>query len=547
MAGSIEILRVGGPLTTRSRPAGQVRSQPVTPLLVDLQRSLGNAGVTRLLAQRAPAATIQRCPGCGGTCGCEEDEEKIDELQTLLRTRTAPGGLQRLADPLGGVLEPVDFGTPNGTRPLLQLGSKGAAVGELQSMLNQVSAAAPALATDGDFGPLTHGAVKTFQGSESLVPDGIVGPLTWGSLGDLLGIPGLGTPPGPGPAKPPAAKGQQPLKVAADTDDVEDEQTCAALPASQMGAAVNDILSWQSDADDMTLLNRLAEIICFPAQYQIFVPGIAVALVPPPPGASQRQAMLGKMVQALDDFKFGLEMAKSAAAPAFGLPQLSDARAAKISDRIDALRAIAGSPGSEQISAKRLAAASIAAGEVGKVDHKLLDGGRRYGADRLLEYFNVAFGGSVPASQVKTINNPPANVKDLLSCTLSPSPCDDLAPWCGIFASWALQSAGISLPPWSLTDGKGVNQRGAWRQLGTQPGDEIMPGDLATRTSGNHQALVIVAEPGHIETAEGNTNLGGGTGIAAAVGGKIVHKSYNGKGLNFPAWDTGFFRPPGAD
>jgi hypothetical protein len=185
----------------------------------------------------------------------------------------------------------------------------------------------------------------------------------------------------------------------------------------------------------------------------------------------------------------------------------------------------------------------LVSGEVGKVDHKLLVNGRRYGGDRLLEYFRVAFGGAVPAAQQQTIEKPPADVKQRLSCALSPDPCDPLAPWCGIFASWALQSAGIALPPWSLQDGKGLNQRGGWRPLTAK--DSVQPGDLATRSSGNHQALVTVVRPDEIETAEDNTDLGGGTDLESSIGGKIVHKTYQGKGQSFPAWNTGFFRPPG--
>jgi hypothetical protein len=534
-SGTFAERRLAGRLAARSDRQEPGPSPSV--LLVGLQRTIGNAGVTRLIAERAPAGALQRCPGCGGTCGCEEeDEEKLLELGQLLRTRKSGAGLLRLVDPF----EPAGFGTPVGTHPTLRTGSKGPAVAELQTKLNQVDAAEPPLVPDADFGPLTRQAVQAFQGVRDLVPDGIAGPLTWGALD-------AGTT-GGGPASP---IGKNAPKRQASTDDVDDEQECDALPASQVGGAVNEILAWQTSADDAQLVNRLAQMICFPRQYLIFVPAVAVGLIPPLPGTPQRQAMLIQMAQALGDFTFGLDTAKGPVATAFGLPQLSEERAKKVQDRIDALIGVALAPSGAQISAKRLAAASSAAGEVGKVDHKLLDGGRRYGADRLLEYFNVAFGGSVPATQVQTINNPPADIRDRLSCTKAPEPCDQLAPWCGIFASWALQTAGIALPAWSLQDGKGVNQRGNWRQLGTQPGDEIQPGDLATRTTGNHQALVSAVTPSgaelDIETVEGNTSLGGGTGIEAALGGKIVHKSYHGKGLTFPAWDTGFFRPPGAD
>lgn len=56
-------------------------------------------------------------------------------------------------------------------RPLLQRGSKGAAVRELQKLL--------LITVDGEFGPRTQAAVKAFQKKHNLAADGIVGPYTW--------------------------------------------------------------------------------------------------------------------------------------------------------------------------------------------------------------------------------------------------------------------------------------------------------------------------------------------------------------------------------
>ena len=108
----------------------------------------------------------------------------------------------------------------------------------------------------------------------------------------------------------------------------------------------------------------------------------------------------------------------------------------------------------------------------------------------------------------------------------------------GRCSPWASRSR-----PWDLNDAKSLNGRGGWRQLTAK--DAIQPGDLATRSSGSHQALVTVVRPDEIETAEGNTDLGGGSGLENSIGGKIAHKRYSGKGVNFPAWNTGFWRPPG--
>ena len=67
------------------------------------------------------------------------------------------------------------------TRPLLKRGAKGAEVRTLQTWLNS-RGASPLLVVDGDFGPKTERAVKTFQAQNSLVADGIVGPYTWAAL-----------------------------------------------------------------------------------------------------------------------------------------------------------------------------------------------------------------------------------------------------------------------------------------------------------------------------------------------------------------------------
>lgn len=68
--------------------------------------------------------------------------------------------------------EPVTPAPVN--RPLLQKGSKGAAVRELQKLL--------LITVDGEFGPKTVAAVKAFQKKHKLTADGAVGPYTWAVL-----------------------------------------------------------------------------------------------------------------------------------------------------------------------------------------------------------------------------------------------------------------------------------------------------------------------------------------------------------------------------
>ena len=78
-------------------------------------------------------------------------------------------------------------------RPLLQFGSKGPTVRELQKLL--------AISVDGDFGPATKTAVQAFQKLAVLTQDGVVGPATWRAL--LASAPPATPPPDPllaGPA-----------------------------------------------------------------------------------------------------------------------------------------------------------------------------------------------------------------------------------------------------------------------------------------------------------------------------------------------------------
>jgi Putative peptidoglycan binding domain len=73
------------------------------------------------------------------------------------------------------------------TGTVLQLGSMGPAVTTLQQALNAALPSYTPLWTDGQFGGLTSGRVKTFQGNQKLSADGVVGPNTWNALVAALG------------------------------------------------------------------------------------------------------------------------------------------------------------------------------------------------------------------------------------------------------------------------------------------------------------------------------------------------------------------------
>lgn len=64
-------------------------------------------------------------------------------------------------------------------RPALRRGDRGGQVAALQSLLNHFGYR---VAVDGDFGPATHRAVRSFQASRGLSRDGIAGPATAAAL-----------------------------------------------------------------------------------------------------------------------------------------------------------------------------------------------------------------------------------------------------------------------------------------------------------------------------------------------------------------------------
>jgi len=67
------------------------------------------------------------------------------------------------------------------SKPILRIGSQGAAVKELQTLICEFLRA-PRLLIDGVFGALTEAAVKEMQERFFLTVDGIAGPQTWGAL-----------------------------------------------------------------------------------------------------------------------------------------------------------------------------------------------------------------------------------------------------------------------------------------------------------------------------------------------------------------------------
>ncbi len=68
----------------------------------------------------------------------------------------------------------------SGGQPMIEAGSRGDAVRDLQAALAELGWE---LDVDGIFGDATDEAVREFQEENELDADGVVGPLTWAALG----------------------------------------------------------------------------------------------------------------------------------------------------------------------------------------------------------------------------------------------------------------------------------------------------------------------------------------------------------------------------
>ena len=92
------------------------------------------------------------------------------------------------ARPAATVIETsIPTAEPPAIRPVLQRGTQGSAVSELQQRLNAWIAATPGaelpqLPVNGTFGPRTDATVGAFQQAMGLAVDGVVGPQTWEQL-----------------------------------------------------------------------------------------------------------------------------------------------------------------------------------------------------------------------------------------------------------------------------------------------------------------------------------------------------------------------------
>lgn len=175
-----------------------------------------------------------------------------------------------------------------------------------------------------------------------------------------------------------------------------------------------------------------------------------------------------------------------------------------------------------QRSASNLAAAvGLAKGEQGKVvANKEGADGFRFGWQQLTEYFKTTLGAekvlpegaagdstTVPISNIKKKNTAKGVNVITPDGKLAVGERDAMPSWCGIFAFWSLNKAGIPMKKWLL--GNMTIPPGA----AIAPGVAPQPGFLAYRNLRSHYGLVSSVQGSKISTVNGNTagadNLGG--------------------------------------
>ncbi len=173
-----------------------------------------------------------------------------------------------------------------------------------------------------------------------------------------------------------------------------------------------------------------------------------------------------------------------------------------------------------QIAPQLTAAVELAQAEQGKViANKEGADGYRYGWERLLEYFETTFGKDkivtrptgekniVPKENIKKKSEFEGNVI-LDDGKVGTGKRDAMPSWCGIFAFWALNKAGIPMPKWKLGEAF-IPPEAAY-----PPGHTPKPGDIAYKELRSHYGLVVGMEgTNRVKSVNGNTagddNLGG--------------------------------------
>jgi peptidoglycan hydrolase-like protein with peptidoglycan-binding domain len=151
-------------------------------------------------------------------------------------------------------------------------------------------------------------------------------------------------------------------------------------------------------------------------------------------------------------------------------------------------------PGDKVVSGSRQAIIAVARAEVGNGVAARIPGepdetgkATRKGWERLLEYFTVAYGGTLPMPHMKDIIKYHKYGMGAQS--------GGLQSWCGIFANWACKTAGVSVPNWKI----GGTPMGPFSQ-------NPEPGDIGYIDQPfQHHCVVIAVDGDTITSVDGNS------------------------------------------
>ncbi len=164
---------------------------------LDVQRALNTLGYTPKLAEdgKLGAKTIANIKSfqskshlaVDGVAGPATKAALSVALTLMAGAGSLAGATAQLSAPQTGVATIPNTGTTVDTTPALQWGVKN-----VQHALNRLGAK-PQLTEDGQSGPKTVAAVKSFQTANGLTPDGVAGPKTKTALYLATSqLPGLG-------------------------------------------------------------------------------------------------------------------------------------------------------------------------------------------------------------------------------------------------------------------------------------------------------------------------------------------------------------------
>jgi len=222
--------------------------------------------------------------------------------------------------------------------------------------------------------------------------------------------------------------------------------------------------------------------------------------------------------------------------------------AAGASDKKDAGGAPAPAEDKKQeqlpVSGGRQAVAAAAMAEVGKVRAKDMSGkdeeGKpaRVGWERLVEYFNVSFGGGWKDMDLVKHRRGGERLKHGTTTGEKESVQDVLPSWCGIFAIWAVKTAGFSVGTWA----PGKSASNIMKRQNKVP----QVGDVVVSPNHNHHAVIVWVAPDAAEkAATGKTGsievktVDGNSGSNPVSGGEVVDKGSS----TMAKWTWGAWSP----